>query len=50
MLFLHLAGGRRVPNGIVSGWDQGAAGIRMERPNDPLHLEIFHQILSAKNA
>ena len=27
MSFLHFVGGTRVPNGIISGWDQGAAGI-----------------------
>ena len=41
ILLLHLVGGSRVPNGIASGWDQDAAGIRMERPTGPLHLYKF---------
>ena len=32
ILFLLLVGGSRVPNGIPSGWDKGAAGISMEKP------------------
>jgi len=46
---LHLVDGNRVPNGITSGWDQGAAGIKRERLEGPHCLCTLSEYFSPIN-
>ena len=45
ILIMNVWGGSRVPNGITSGRDQGAAGIRMERPRSAPPIETSSNFL-----